>query len=101
MRKKPIRPPHTTCIFNSRRQKGYLLGLLRCSRKEVEPNDFYTHQEFFKYKGYKHTKTRKPVSKGLPGGSDGKRLAYNVGDPGLIPGWGDPWRNGNPLQYSS
>ena len=38
----------------------------------------------------------------LPGGSDGKASAYNVGDPGLIPGSGrSPGEgNGNPLQYS-
>ena len=36
------------------------------------------------------------------GGSDGKASAYNVGDPGLIPGLGrSPGKgNGNPLQYS-
>ena len=29
----------------------------------------------------------------VPGGSDGKESAYNVGDPGLIPGLGRfPWR---------
>ena len=26
----------------------------------------------------------------FPGGSDGKASAYNVGDPGLIPGLGNP-----------
>ena len=32
---------------------------------------------------------------------DGKVSAYNVGDPGLIPGWGrsSGEGNGNPLQY--
>ena len=37
------------------------------------------------------------------GGSGGKEAAYNVGDPGLIPGSGRcPGEgNGNPLQYSS
>ena len=36
------------------------------------------------------------------GGSDGKEYAFNVGDPGLIPGSGRiPGEgNGNPLQYS-
>ena len=35
-------------------------------------------------------------------GSDGKASAYNVGDPGLIPGLGKSSGegNGNPLQYS-
>ena len=35
-------------------------------------------------------------------GSDGKEAVCNVGDPGLIPGWGrSPGEgNGNPLQYS-
>ena len=39
---------------------------------------------------------------GLPGGSDGKESACNVGDPGSIPGSGrSPVEgNGNPLQYS-
>ena len=38
----------------------------------------------------------------FPGGSDGKASAYNVGDPGLIPGSGrsSGEGNGNPLQYS-
>ena len=38
----------------------------------------------------------------FPGGSDGKASAYNVGDPGLIPGLGisSGEGNGNPLQYS-
>ena len=36
------------------------------------------------------------------GGSDGKVSAYDVGDPGLIPGTGrsSGEGNGNPLQYS-
>ena len=36
---------------------------------------------------------------GFPGGSEGKASAYNVGDPGLIPGSGrSPGEgNGNPL----
>ena len=46
----------------------------------------------------------KPVNpKGdFPGGSDGKASAYNVGDPGSIPGsQRSPGEgNGNPLQYS-
>ena len=38
---------------------------------------------------------------GFPGGSDSKESACNVGDPGLIPGWGrSPEGNGNSLQYS-
>ena len=38
----------------------------------------------------------------FPGSSDGKASAYNVGDPGSIPGSGrSPGeRNDNPLQYS-
>ena len=42
------------------------------------------------------------ISRGYPGGSDGKASVYNVGDPGSIPGWGrSPGEeNGNPLQYS-
>ena len=38
----------------------------------------------------------------FPGGSDGKASAYNVGDPGSIPGSGrSPGEgNGNLLQYS-
>ena len=41
------------------------------------------------------------VSRDFPGGSDGKASAYNVGDPGSIPGSGrSPGEgNGNPLQY--
>ena len=42
------------------------------------------------------------LSSGFPGGSDVKASAYNVGDPGSIPGLGrSPGDgNGNPLQYS-
>ena len=42
------------------------------------------------------------LTKGFPGGSDGKASAYNVGDPGVIPGSGrsSGEGNGNPLQYS-
>ena len=38
----------------------------------------------------------------FPGGSDGKASAYNVGDPGSIPGLrrSSGEGNGNPLQYS-
>ena len=38
----------------------------------------------------------------FPGGSDGKSVCYNAGDPGSIPGLGrSPGEgNGNPLQYS-
>ena len=38
----------------------------------------------------------------VPGGSDGKASAYNVGDPGLIPGLGrsSGEGNGGPLQFS-
>ena len=38
----------------------------------------------------------------FPGGSDGKASAYNLGDPGSIPGLGkSPGEgHGNPLQYS-
>ena len=38
----------------------------------------------------------------FPGSSDGKVFAYNVEDPGSIPGLGRSFgeRNGNPLQYS-
>ena len=42
------------------------------------------------------------TSVGFLGGSDGKASAYNVGDPGSIPGSGDSpgERDGKPLQYS-
>ena len=42
------------------------------------------------------------LSRGFPGGSDRKASAYNVGDPGSIPGSGrSPGEeNGNPLQYT-
>ena len=37
----------------------------------------------------------------FPGVSDSKASAYNVGDPGSIPGSGRSGEgNGNPLQYS-
>ena len=39
---------------------------------------------------------------GFPSGSDGKKSAYNSGDPGVIPGLGKSLREGNgyPIQYS-
>ena len=42
------------------------------------------------------------MTEGIPGGSDGKKSACTVGDPGLIPGLGrSPGEgNGNPLQHS-
>ena len=42
------------------------------------------------------------VTKGFPGGSDGKESACSVGDPGFISGSGRSLGegNGNPLQYS-
>ena len=42
------------------------------------------------------------ITKGFPGGSNGKESACKVGDPDLIPGLGRyPGEgNGNPFQYS-
>ena len=42
------------------------------------------------------------LSKGFPGGSDGRESACSVGDPGSVPGSGRApgGGNGNPLQYS-
>ena len=42
------------------------------------------------------------LSRGFPGGSEGKESACNAGDPGLIPGLGRSSGEGNgyPLQYS-
>ena len=42
------------------------------------------------------------LSRGFPGGSDGKESACNAGDAGLIPGSGisSGEENGTPLQYS-
>ena len=42
------------------------------------------------------------MSRGFPGGSDGREAACNAGDLGLIPGSGRSAGegNGNPLQYS-
>ena len=44
-----------------------------------------------------------PLGLDFPGGSNGKVSAYNVGDPGSIPGSGrySGESNGNPFQYSS
>ena len=43
-----------------------------------------------------------PLGLDFPGGSDGKVSAYNVRDPGSIPGSGrySGEGNGTPLQYS-
>ena len=35
---------------------------------------------------------------GLPGRSGSKESACNAGDPGLIPGWEDPWEKGMATQ---
>ena len=45
-------------------------------------------------------KLKDTYSLDFPGGLDGKASAYNVGDPGLIPGLGRSLGegNGNPLQ---
>ena len=42
------------------------------------------------------------LTRGFPGGSDGKASACNAGEPGSIPGLGRSpgGGNGNPLQYS-
>ena len=42
------------------------------------------------------------MTRDFPGGSDGKASAYNLGDLGLIPGFGrsSGEGNGNPLRYS-
>ena len=42
------------------------------------------------------------MSRGFPGGSDGREAACNAGDLGSIPGSGRSTGegNGNPLQYS-
>ena len=49
-----------------------------------------------------HSNNKNLFPTDLPGGSDGKASACNVGDPGLIPGLGrsSGEGNGNPLQYS-
>ena len=42
------------------------------------------------------------ASRGFPGGSDAKKFAFYVGDPGSLPGLGRSpgGGNDNPLQYS-
>ena len=40
------------------------------------------------------------ISRGFPGGSDGKESACNAGDLRLIPGWEDPLEEGMAI-YSS
>ena len=42
------------------------------------------------------------LKEGFPGGTDGKESAYNVGEPGSLPGLGRSPEEGNdnPLQYS-
>ena len=55
------------------------------------------HQGIFQWVGSLHQ-----VTKGFPGGSDGKESSYNAGDLVLIPGLGrfPGGRHGNLLQYS-
>ena len=65
------------------------------------------HQPFWKHslslKNLHELNDHSSPIKDFPGGSDSKVSAYNVGDPGSIPGLGrSPGEeNGNPLQYSS
>ena len=49
-----------------------------------------------------HTTWAIMLSRGFPGGSDGKESTCNAGDSGLMPGTGRTpgERNGYPLQYS-
>ena len=51
---------------------------------------------------FRHGLRKNTWARGFPGSSDSKASAYNVGDPGSIPGSGrSPGEgNGNPLQYS-
>ena len=58
---------------------------------------------FFNFSsGFKDSNMKHLSFSCFPIGSDGKESICNVGDPGLIPGWGRPpgEGNGNPLQYS-
>ena len=50
---------------------------------------------------WKRDRLPTPVFLGFPGDSDSKESACNVGDLGLIPGWGGSpgGGHGNPLQY--
>ena len=41
------------------------------------------------------------LEEGFLGGSDGKELAYNAGNPGLVPGLGRSPEEGNGYPYSS
>ena len=40
------------------------------------------------------------MSVGFPDGSDSKESACNAGDPGSIPGWGDPLEKGMTIHSS-
>ena len=50
---------------------------------------------FYLYLHYQNSNTGTPTFYlGFPGGSDGKESACNAGDPGSIPGLGDPLEEG-------
>ena len=68
------------------RSPGHLFATMRESPRKSQSYTLYSSRS---------------VKKQVPGGSDSKVSAYNVGDPGLIPGLGRSGEgNGNPLQYS-
>ena len=76
---------------------GNLLGSITTGFPTGFPSDsgiFCHYQDRKKTKNY--------LNKNFLGGSEGKASAYNVGDPGSIPGSGrSPGEgNDNPLQYS-
>ena len=73
---------------------GLFLGFLCCSSDLCVLSVFLIVPYYFGYCSF--------VVWGFPGGSEVKVSAWNVGDPGSIPGLGRfPGEgNGNPLQYS-
>ena len=100
------------------RQKSLLLFNQRCLLKDATPvAQRIQFKDWCAYKGSVSTQgssggwhiiwymlafTQAAFRQHLPGSSDSKASAYNVGDPGSIPGSGrSPGEgNGNPLQYS-
>ena len=75
-------------------KKIYYVIWFYLDKNIIQKMHTYTHLPILYKRGICH--------KIIPGGSDGKESAYNMGDPGSTPGSGRyPGEgNGNPLQYS-
>ena len=77
-------------------------SLWRGHNEKIKPSSLLFKRNYLLKCSHMGSKSLQIRVKGFPGGSDGKESAWNVGDPGSIPGSGrSPGEeNGYPLQYS-